>query len=54
MGVRVKTSDSVTIWDFNKVERLCKDLFLVPMHGCEGMENCIIVFVTLMFEAYEL
>ncbi len=59
MGARVKISDNVTIWDSNEVERvqigirLCKDFLLVPIHSCEGMEICIIVFVILVFEACE-
>ncbi len=59
MGARLKTSDKVTIWDSNEVEKvqigigLCKDPLFVPIHNCEGVENCIFVFVILVFKAYE-
>jgi len=42
MGSQVKTSDSVTIWDYSEANRiqigirLWKDLLLVPIHSCEG------------------
>lgn len=59
MGAKVKTGDNVTIGDSNEDEkvhvgiRLCKDLLLVPINGSKGMENFIVVFVILVFKAYE-
>lgn len=32
---------------------VCKDPLLVPIHDCEGVENCIIIFVISVFEAYK-
>lgn len=32
---------------------LCKEPLLVPIHSFQGVGNCIVVFVILMFEAYE-
>jgi len=51
--------DKICIWDSSKDGRLrigvgqCKDPLLVSIYGANGMENCIIVTIISMVEAFE-
>ncbi len=59
MTINMHVDDKICIWDSSKDGRLrigvgqCKDPLLVSIYGANGMENCIIVTIISMVEAFE-
>ncbi len=50
---------SVILWDFCEIQKVkisfgtCKDPSQVPIYGPCGMENCIVILIETVFEAFE-
>ncbi len=51
--------DTISIWDFSKDGRVqigvgqCKNPLLVLIYGVSGVENCIVITIISMIEAFE-
>jgi hypothetical protein len=50
---------SISIWDTDENEKvkigikMCRDPLVVPIYGCCGMENCILVLTKVVNEECE-
>jgi len=59
MIANMHVGDTISFWDCSEDARVqiiigqCKDPSLVSIYGVSGMENCIIITIISMVEAFE-